>query len=289
MITGKTKVCGLIGYPVAHSMSPFIHGRLAGILGEDLAYVTFPVRPGEVNEAVKGALALGICGLNVTVPHKESVKEALSELDDNAKKVGAVNTLVRTDDGGFKGYNTDVTGLDMALDTHGIEVSGRNTVIIGAGGAARAAAVLCAGKGAGHIFIMNRNRERAAALSDHVNAVFGRNAASPLGIHETGGLPREKMIVFQATSAGLYPDVDNVPTEDEELFARTETVFDLIYTPLTTRFMKLAEERGAKAYNGLWMLVWQAVSAFELWTGKNIERQDAQVIYDDMIRVMKEG
>ena len=153
-IDGTTKVCGLIGNPVAHSISPLIHNRLAEIRNDNLVYTTFCVASDSVCEAVKGAYALDILGLNVTVPHKQAVMAALADIDPLAEAIGAVNTLVRTE-GGYKGYNTDILGLDRELTDAGISLLGRTVVLLGAGGAARAIAFLCAKRGAANIFILN--------------------------------------------------------------------------------------------------------------------------------------
>ncbi|MCR5302935.1 MAG: shikimate dehydrogenase [Lachnospiraceae bacterium] len=289
MISGKTRVCGLMGYPVAHSMSPFIQGKLAEAAGDDIAYVTFPVKPGSVGEAVRGAEALGICGMNVTVPHKKAVIPFLVSLDPGAEKVGAVNTLVPQENGGYKGYNTDVIGLRRAFGQYGIDTEGRDVMIIGAGGGARAAAFVCAEGKASHIYIMNRSVEKGVALAEDVNKSMEMSLCSGHALDDVSGLPGSGMIAVQATSVGLSPDIDSSPVEDEGILGRADTVFDLIYTPAETKFMRLAKERGAKAYNGLWMLVWQAVSAYELWTGHSVDEETARRVYDEVLLKINEN
>ena len=145
-IDGHTKLCGLIGNPVAHTLSPLIHNTLAELTGISLVYGSFLVDQGKLAEAVPGAFALHIHGMNVTVPYKSDVIPLLSEIDELAEKIGAVNTLVRTEDG-FKGYNTDMPGLYRAMCSDGMEIANREVLILGAGGAARAVAFLCASKG----------------------------------------------------------------------------------------------------------------------------------------------
>lgn len=142
----KTELCCLIGRPVEHSLSPLIHNTLAQRMGINMAYTAFCVEDADVAEAVKGAYALGVRGMNVTVPHKRAVMECLTDVDPLAAKIGAVNTLVRAE-GGFKGYNTDITGLDRELREAGIEIGGRSVIILGAGGASRAITYLCADRG----------------------------------------------------------------------------------------------------------------------------------------------
>ena len=179
-INGTTRVCGLIGNPVAHSISPVIHNRLAGLRGDNLVYATFKVEAGNVAAAVKGAYALDILGLNVTVPHKQAVIDELVDIDGLAAAIGAVNTLVRTE-GGFKGYNTDILGLDRELSDVGISLEDKCVVIIGAGGAARAIAFLCAGKKASEIYIMNRTLEKAQNIADAVNEYAKKDIAKAAG------------------------------------------------------------------------------------------------------------
>ncbi len=158
-IKGTTRVCGLIGNPVGHSISPVIHNTLADITKTNMVYTTFKVDKEDVAKAVEGAYALDILGLNVTVPHKQSVMDVLVDIDPLAKAIGAVNTLVRKD-GGYKGYNTDILGLKRELEDESISLCGNNCIILGAGGAARAIASLCAQSGANKVYMLNRTIEK---------------------------------------------------------------------------------------------------------------------------------
>ena len=151
---GCTRVCGLIGNPVKHTLSPLIHNTLAHMLGIDLVYVPFEVKEENVGDAIRGAKALDIFGLNVTIPHKSAVIPYLEEIDPLAKGIGAVNTLVRTENGGFKGYNTDMTGLYHAMTDEDVVLEGKKIIILGAGGVARPAAFLCGSKGASELYIL---------------------------------------------------------------------------------------------------------------------------------------
>ena len=152
-IKGTTRVCGLIGNPVGHSISPVIHNTLADIMGIDLVYTTFKVEENQVEAAVKGAYALDILGMNVTVPHKQAVMRSLKEIDPLAEAIGAVNTLARVD-GGYKGYNTDILGLARELEEENVCIKDNPVLIIGAGGAARAIAFLCASRGASSVTVI---------------------------------------------------------------------------------------------------------------------------------------
>ena len=275
-IDAKTAVCGLIGNPVGHSISPFIHNTLAERLGFNLAYMTFKVEKGEVATAVKGAYALNIKGMNVTVPHKQEVMEAVIEIDELAKNIGAVNTLVRID-GGYKGYNTDYYGRDV--------------IILGAGGASRAVTFMCAVTGASRVYLLNRSVDKAVSLADDVNTYVGgkRVYAMPLdGYKELEGYGggSKKYIVIQTTSKGLYPDVDGTPVEDGRFYDMIEAAVDIIFNPSETRFMKLSREHGARAYNGLEMLLYQGVEAFELWNDVKIPDELCRELYTLMKKEM---
>ena len=169
-IDGRTRLCGLIGNPVEHTMSPVIHNTLAKMEGRNLAYVPFLVEKGQVRKAVEGAFALDVLGLNVTVPYKSEVMEYLVGIDGMAEKIGAVNTLVRTEHGS-KGYNTDLMGLYRAMCSEGIRIEGEEILILGAGGAARAAVFLCVSKGAAKVYILNRTVEKAQAVAEEANRI----------------------------------------------------------------------------------------------------------------------
>lgn len=263
---GKTRVCGLIANPVEHSMSPLMHNFYARRTGVNLAYVPFKVENEQVGDAVKGAFALNILGMNVTVPHKQRVMEFLTDIDGDAKAIGAVNTLVRTEHG-YKGYNTDAAGLTRALLGAGIHVGGERCILIGAGGAAKAAAYVLAKEGAASIYIMNRNLDRAQELAEYINRLVGRNLASALTLDGYESIPQEKggYLAIQSTSVGMHPHVEDVIVEDRYFYELIHTGVDIVYTPARTRFMELVEGAGGKAVNGLDMLLYQGIIAYELW------------------------
>ena len=165
MINGHTRTCGLIGNPVEHTMSPVIHNTLAGMLSHNLIYVPLLVEEGNLKDAIKGAFALNLLGLNITVPYKSQVIPYLARIDDLAEKIGAVNTLVRISEG-FAGYNTDMPGLYRAMSSEGIEIQGQDVILLGAGGAARAVAFLCASKGVNKVYLLNRSLEKALIVAE---------------------------------------------------------------------------------------------------------------------------
>lgn len=287
-INGHTRLCGLIGNPVEHTMSPAIHNTLAEKLGHNLVYVPFHVEKEYLGAAVKGAYGLHILGMNVTVPYKSEVMAYLTETDGLAQKIGAVNTLVRTE-GGYKGYNTDMSGLYRAMISEGIEAEGEKVVLLGAGGAARAVAFLCAEKKADRVYLLNRSLDKAQAVAEEVNGAFCRECIVPMCISDYEKLPEQKLLAIQGTSVGLYPDSDKAVIEDREFYKRIHTGYDLIYKPSETKFMKLVKENGGQAYNGLKMLLYQGIIAYELWNQVEVSDKDADEIYTVLKEKVLEG
>lgn len=259
-IKGTTRVCGLIGNPVGHSVSPAIHNNLAQLTGKDMVYTTFKVEKGDVASAVRGAYSLNILGLNVTVPHKSEVIDSLVDIDPLAKAIGAVNTLVRVD-GGFKGYNTDILGLARELEDEGIELADSKVIILGAGGAARAITFLCSSKNAQCVYLLNRTVDKAEVIAQAVNAHFNNDKVIPMNIADYADIPGEDYVVIQTTSVGLHPNDEAVVIDDEAFYKKAAVGVDIIYNPAKTKFMKLIKAQGKNAYNGLKMLLYQGVSA----------------------------
>lgn len=283
MIDGHTRTCGLIGNPVEHTMSPMIHNTLAEKLSHNLVYVPFHVEEGALEAAIRGAFSLNLLGLNVTVPYKSQVIPVLSGIDELAEKIGAVNTLVRREDG-FKGYNTDMPGLYRAMCSEGIQIEGQDVILLGAGGAARAVAFLCASRGVNRVYMLNRSLEKAAAVAGEVNEKTGKECIYPMALSEYKKLPDQKFLAIQATSVGLYPNADQVVIEDEAFYRKIHTGYDLIYKPSTTRFMQLVRQQGGAAFHGLKMLLYQGVIAYELWNDVSVPEELALQVYE----VMKE-
>lgn len=280
-INGKTRTCGLIGNPVEHTLSPLIHNTLAKRLGQELVYVPFHVEQGRLAEAVKGAQALNILGLNVTVPYKSEVIACLAQIDDLAKNIGAVNTLVRTADG-YKGYNTDMEGLYRAMQSEGIKIAGEQIILLGAGGAARAVAWLCAVKGAEKVYLLNRTLDRAQTVAAEVNASAGRETIMPMKLADHAAIPEGKYLAIQGTSVGLSPNNEDVVIADDAFYEKVHTGFDLIYNPWETKFMRLVKAHGGRAYNGLKMLLYQGIIAYELWNGIAVPESEAQIVYESL-------
>lgn len=273
-VNGGTRLCGLIGNPIAHTLSPVIHNELATVLGHNLVYVPFLVKK-DLKSAVLGAFDLNILGMNVTVPYKKDVMAHLVDVDENARRIGAVNTLVRTENG-YKGYNTDYLGLKRAMESEGIFVKGRDVVVLGAGGAANAAVYLCAQSGAEQIFILNRTLERAETLAGQVSAYFPdvNLVAMETGRYEK--LPEESLIAVQTTSVGLHPNTEQAVITDEAFYKRIAQAMDIVYNPAETKFMKLVKAQGGFACGGLKMLLYQAVTAYELWNDTSVDESVCQ-------------
>lgn len=283
-INGKTRVCGLIGNPVEHTMSPVIHNTLAKQLGQNLVYVPLLVEE-DVEAAIKGAYALNILGMNATVPHKQNVIAHLKEMDELAKAIGAVNTLVRVE-GGYKGYNTDMTGLYRAMRSENIALEGEEIIILGAGGAARAVAFLCVQKGAKKVYMLNRSVEKAESVANEVNGHFAKTVIVPMALSDYTLIPQGKYLAIQGTSVGLSPNDEEVIISDDAFYEKVHTGFDLIYRPTNTKFMQLVKEHGGKAYHGLKMLLYQGIIAYELWNDVSVSEELAQIVYDKMKKEM---
>ena len=257
-------VYGLLGNPVGHSLSPPMHEAAYEELGIDARYVTFEPDPEEIGEAVAGARALGVRGLNVTIPFKRSVL-SLVDPDERAEEVGAVNTIDLSQDPPT-GHNTDVVGVTRSFSHHGVSLSGRDAVVVGAGGAGRAAAFALAEEGAS-VSIANRTESRAHELAEAVSGASGH------GLDTLSGLLAGADVLVNATSVGM--DGDESPVPREALHADL-AVLDAVYSPLETRLLREAEDVGALTIDGAWMLLYQGVEAFERWTGERapVERMD---------------
>lgn len=284
-INGKTKLMGLIGNPVEHTMSPVIHNTIATCMSENMAYLPFPVKE-DLGSAVKGAYALGVQGMNVTVPYKSAVINSLIEVDEQAAVIGAVNTLVRAE-GGYKGYNTDLPGLYRAMKSDGVEIKDARVVILGAGGAARSAAFLCAFHAAEEVFILNRTVEKAALVAEEVKEKTGYDRIVAMSLTDYDKLPGGGYLCIQATKVGLYPNVSETPVNEPAFFEKLAVLYDLIYTPWETKCMQLATKYGAEAYNGLKMLLYQGVAAYEMWNHTTVPQEIVVVAYEALLKKVK--
>ncbi len=265
-ITGATQICGIIGDPIEHTMSPVMHNAAFRQLGMDWAYLPFRVGQETVGRAIEGVKALNIRGLNVTIPHKTAVIPYLDGLDPAAERMGAVNTIVN-DNGKLTGYNTDAAGFLKALRENNIEPRGASIVVLGAGGASRGISFLLAENGA-DLTILNRRPERAEDLAGQISTAT-RTGVKALALDEANlSLALEKAdVLVNTTKVGMIPDVDRTPVPAGRLRSGL-AVFDIVYNPLKTRLLADAGAAGALTIGGFEMLVWQGALAFTLWTGQ---------------------
>ena len=274
-INGKTKVLGVIGNPIEHTLSPVIHNTLCKLLGIDAVYVPIHVE-NDIATAINGLSAAGIYGLNITVPYKQDVMQVLTGVDDDAAEIGAVNTLVRSN-GGYRGYNTDMPGLKRALRNKGVDIEGKKAIILGAGGAARAVSFMLKNAGASKIYLINRSFDKAQAIADENELI------TPVAVEDYKLIPDDKYIMFQCTSLGLK-EGDGRLIEDDNFYKMAEYGYDLIYNPAVTPFLATLEKLGIKNDNGLTMLLYQAIIAFELWFGVKISQENANIVYAELCK-----
>jgi shikimate dehydrogenase len=264
-ISGKTKICALIGDPVEHTMSPAMHNAAFEKLGLDYKYVAFNVKPDQLSSAVAGFKALNVRGFNVTIPHKVAVISLLDSLDPLAQKIGAVNTVVN-DNGKLKGYNTDAEGFLRALKEQGFKSKNKKVVVLGAGGASRAISFILAKEGA-KITILNRKLELDWALdiARLIKKSLKREVKALELSHLTDVLPADLLV--NATSVGMSP-APNVSPIPALPCSKAPLVFDIVYNPIKTKLLQDAASAGAQTISGVDMLAWQGALAFEKWTGK---------------------
>ncbi|CAN5246458.1 shikimate dehydrogenase [soil metagenome] len=276
MISGKTGLLALIGHPVSHSLSPAMHNAAFVADGLDFVYVCLDVGPDELSAAVKGLQALKLRGFNVTMPHKRTMVPLVDELDEEASISGAINTVM-IEDSGLRGFNTDGGGMVMACQEAGIELSGRNVLLLGAGGTAAAIAVAFGNVGVGELHIANRNVERAAHLR---NKLYGTGIKVP-AIYPLDALEDEMPdaeIVINATPLGMK-EGDPMPVPSG--YVREGRAFcDAVYRPGTqTPLVQLARDRDVPVVAGDRMLLYQGVLAQKLWTGRepNVKAMDRAI------------
>lgn len=270
MIDGRTELVGLIGHPVAHSYSPAMHNAAAAALDLNLAYVPLPVSPERLPEAIRGLVALGFRGFNVTVPHKEAVMPHLDAIFPAARIIGAVNTVVVGDNGRLIGFNTDWSGFLTDLESRRQALYGRDCLVLGAGGSARAVVYALLRRGS-RVTVLSRRPEQAQRLVAELGGAFPDAVAAVASLDEVAQVAahHDEPILINTTPlgmAGVY--AGQSPWPDGAPFPPGAFVYDLVYNPRETPFMSQALGAGRPAVNGLGMLVQQAVEAFEVLTGR---------------------
>lgn len=265
-ISAGTRVAALLGYPVGHSVSPAMMNAAMAKLGLNMVYVALEVRPADLPAAIDGVRSLGLTGVNLTIPHKEAVLPCLDAVSDDARVIGAVNTIVNQD-GRLIGHNTDGRGFLAALE--GYRLNGKCVVILGAGGAARAVAVTCALQSTGEIVLVNRTRERALAIAERITDLTRvKTLALVPDAEELSQIYRRADLVVNTTPLGMEPEPERLPPIDPDVLHPGMLVYDLIYRPVRTRLLQEAEQRGCRTISGLGMLVYQGALALQLWTGE---------------------
>jgi shikimate dehydrogenase len=285
-VTGKTKICALIGDPVEHTMSPAMQNAAFRELGLDYLYIPFRVRAKDLPNAIYGMRALNIAGFNITIPHKVAAIPLLDGLDPLAEKIGAVNTVLNID-GELRGYNTDATGFLRALREQDVETTGKNVVVIGAGGAARAITYILAENRA-YLTVLNRAQEIdwAEVLAQLLLDDFGREVrVLELNSDNLKSALENADILVNATSVGMSPAGGETPVP--AFIIRPDlVVFDVVYNPIQTRLLKEAGEAGAKLISGIDMLAWQGALAFERWTGKEAP---VELMRDEAVKILEKN
>lgn len=265
----NTELIGLIGYPIKQSFSPFIHNVAAELTGTKLIYMPFEVHSSNLKNAVRGMVALGIKGFNVTVPHKVKVADYINKLSEEAAVIGSVNTVVN-EQGKLIGYNTDVNGIVESLTQYKSQISGNEICVIGAGGSARAVIyTLIRNFKPKKIYLINRTEQHAEALKQHFKSKMKFNdiVTKELQQPDLINVLTNCSLIVNSTPIGMYPTMDDSVLSTPDVFVKDQVVFDLIYNPVKTKFLQLAESKGAVTVNGLNMLVQQAAKSFTLWTG----------------------
>jgi len=266
-IDSKTKYIGLLGYPLGHSISPAMQN--AAFESRDVNYLYIPIelKKEDLEHVVKAMPKMNFAGFNVTIPYKIEIMKFLDEIDDLAKSIGAVNT-VAIKDGKLRGYNTDGIGFLRSMeDELSLSADGRNILILGSGGAARAISMTLAMNKANRIYICNRTYERAEGLVKDINDKYGNVAISiPMVKEKMEYAVNDAEILINTTCVGTYPNIDETPI-DKEILKGHLAVCDVVYNPRKTKLLQDAEKLGCKTMSGLGMLIYQGAEAFEIWTG----------------------
>jgi shikimate dehydrogenase len=276
-----TILIGLIGWPLGHSVSPAMHNAAFQALGLDGRYEALPVPPEQVADLVSSLHDRGFRGVNVTIPHKQAVMPLMDELSDAAQRIGAVNTIIVEPDGRLRGDNTDWLGFMHPLDERGFDLAGKFVLLLGAGGAARAVVYALVQRNIARLAVWNRNPDRAEALATHAatldsSLIVDRLQGNPgqpfydSDLTQSTDLPIRPLpdLIVNTTPVGMWPHVDQSPWPADLSFPPGALMYDLVYRPDRTLFLRQAEMAGCSVQGGLEMLIVQGAVAFELWTGQ---------------------
>ena len=274
-ITGHTRLTGLLGSPVAHSVSPLMHNEAFRQLGLDYVYLCFDVKEDGLKTAVEGLKMAGIRGFNLTMPNKNKMVELVDCLSPAAGLIGAVNTVVNND-GILIGHNTDGIGFMRSVKDAGYDIIGQEMTVMGAGGAATAICVQAALDGVKKIHLFTRPssrfHQRTVVLVDRINQITDCEITlyDQADQHALRTSMEQSAILVNGTSVGMAPDTDASIIEDSSFFIPGKIVADIIYNPQETKLLKMAREAGCKTFNGMYMLLYQGAEAFRIWTGQEM-------------------
>lgn len=280
-INATTQLACLIGHPVSHSFSPYIHNFLAEKYNLNLKYMCFDVEPESVSDALGGIRALGMIGSNVTIPHKIKVMERLDEIDKNAAIIGAVNTI-KNENSKLIGYNTDGVGFIKSVLDAGHKIEGKEVMILGAGGSSRAISIELAASKVKKISIRNNTLAKAEAIAKDIRANFEEVEVevAPLQVREEelDGVD----LLINTTPLGMSSKKDLCPIDEKIIPPRNLVVCDIVYTPHNTKLLKWAMAHELKVVHGIGMLINQAIESFSIWTGIEVDA------YEEVLKVLKE-
>ena len=271
-VNGETKQLAIIGNPVSHSFSPKMHNYISEKMNLNYVYTALKVEENDFDAAIDGIRAFGIAGVNITSPYKSRAYDRMDVLSDRAKRYGAVNTCVNRD-GVLYGYNTDAEGFYLSLKREGIEIKDRDVLFIGAGGVTGPVMMYFADIGAKSISIVNRTISKAEELAKITREMCDCDVN--VGIDK-----KHYDVVINTTTVGMHPDINKFPVNEIPYIDNETAVADMIYNPDKTMFLKMAEKKGAKTINGLGMLIYQGIIAYELFTGAKL----SDTIYDDILK-----
>ncbi len=282
-ITGKTQQLAVIGYPADHSFSPAMHNFISEYMNMDYTYSAFTVSPKNLSDAIRGMRAMGFRGMNVTAPHKIEVMQYLDEISPDAKLLGSVNTIVNRN-GRLIGYNTDSEGFYMSLKNAGVKIQNTDILVMGCGGVVIPALVGIIKYEPRSITLVNRTKSKAEKLANDIFEITGYTV-------KTEFEAKDYDIVINTTSAGMGNQKDLFPWDSiEELsgidfISENSVAVDMIYNPMRTKFLKLAESKGAQIINGLDMLIYQGILAYELFTDTKLPDNTAELLRKEVFKL----
>jgi shikimate dehydrogenase len=281
------KQFGLIGHPVSYSLSPLMHNTAFSLLGLDCTYQAYDVGPTELGNTLRDFRTRGFAGLNVTIPHKETILGYLDTVETEASAIGAVNAIA-FDRGRLIGHNTDAYGVRKSLEPFQAEIAGSTVLLLGAGGASRAVSyALLKHFSPGELIIAGRSEQRAEHLAARCKALSADTKITTMDIAADSmkEMIERSRLIINATPVGMTPSVDHSPLPHNVAFRRGQIALDLIYTPLETKFLKAASSRGARTISGLEMFIYQGARSCEIWTGREMPIAGVRPVLEQRLKI----